>query len=200
MCAVFFAGCTADVKLELKQNGDVDVRFQGSAGAAFTKMIQASTGTGVEIYDTKEIEKELSKSGFSKVKVTSNKADITVSMTENTAKSFLFTSGILTKTTTDLSTQINPKTLAAFYTTADEQIAMILDLLLAPVFNDETMSEEEYLETLASFYGDGIASELKESVVKLTLVNAQGKKATQTIPLTKLLCLAESISLHSSNL
>lgn len=204
-CLACFTGCTADVKLELKKDGNVQVSFKGGAGQAFTKMIQAATGisgaeSGFEIYDTKEIAMELSKAGFSNVQVNSNKADITVSMTENTGKSFLFTSGILKKSESELSTELNPKNLADFYASADEQLAMILDLLLAPVFNDETMSENEYLETLASFYGEGIAKELKESTIKITLVNANGKKVNQSIPLVKLLCLAESISLHSSNL
>lgn len=205
LSCLVLTGCTADVKLELKKDGNVQVSFKGGAGQAFTKMIQAATGTGgtgadLEIYDTKEIAKELSKSGFSNVQVNSNKADISVSMTENTGKSFLFSSGILKKTEGELSTELNPKNLAAFYSTADDQIVMILDLLLAPVFNDEEMSENEYLEILASFYGEGIAKELKESTIKITLVNANGKKVNQTVPLVKLLCLAESISLHSSNL
>lgn len=204
-CLSVFSGCTADVKLELKKDGNVQVSFKGGAGQAFTKMIQAATGTGgpgadLEIYDTNEIAMELAKSGFSNVQVNSNKADITVSMTENTGKSFLFTSGILKKTKEELSTELTPKSLSAFYSTADEQIVMILDLLLAPVFNDETMTQEEYLEILASFYGEGIAKELKESTIKITLVNVNGKKVNQTIPLAKLLCLDETISLHSSNL
>lgn len=43
-----------------------------------------------------------------------------------------------------------------------------MDLLLAPVFNDEEMTVEEYLEVIAAFYGDSVAEELKTSKVKVT--------------------------------
>ena len=59
---------------------------------------------------------------------------------------------------------------------------------LAPVFNNETMSETEYLEILGSFYGDGAADEVSKSIVKINLVSKDGSKQTLKYPLSQLLC------------
>ena len=59
---------------------------------------------------------------------------------------------------------------------------------MAPVFNDEKMSETEYLETIAAFYGEKMAGELAESFVRLIVINADGKKQVQKISIPKLLC------------
>ena len=65
---------------------------------------------------------------------------------------------------------------------------MTLDLFLAPVFNNETMSEAEYLEMLGSFYGDGAADEVSKSVVKINLISKDGSKQTLKYPLSQILC------------
>ena len=65
---------------------------------------------------------------------------------------------------------------------------MTLDLFLAPVFNDEVMSEAEYLEMVASFYGNDAAKEVSESVVKINLISKDGAKETLTYPLSQIFC------------
>ena len=50
------------------------------------------------------------------------------------------------------------------------------------------MSEEEYLEMLGSFYGDGAADEVSKSIVKINLVSKDGSKQTLKYPLSQLLC------------
>ena len=65
---------------------------------------------------------------------------------------------------------------------------MILDLFLAPVFNDEEMSEEEYLEMVGAFYGEGTATEVSQSFVKINLISKDGSKETLNLPLTQLFC------------
>lgn len=187
------SGCTSEVNLELKEDGKVEVQFKGSAGAAFTKMIQSATGSSDVIFETDEIKMELEKSGFTKVKVSSNKSDLMVSMTEPVARTFLSKSGLVQVQKKSIKAVIDRKNLSNFYNAADDQIVMVLDLLLAPVFNDEEMDVSEYLDTLASFYGAGISKEIAESVVKITVSSPDGKKDSKTIPLATLLCLTEAI-------
>lgn len=189
------SGCTSEVELKLKEDGKVDVQFKGSAGPAFTKMIQSATGNSQVIFETGEIKLELEKSGFTNVKVTSNKSDLMVSMTEPAAKTFLSKSGLVQTNKKAIKAEVNRNNLANFYNTADDQIVMVLDLLLAPVFNDEEMTTNEYLETLASFYGAGISKEIAESVVKVTVCSPDGKKDSKNIPLATLLCLNETIEI-----
>ena len=198
---VFCAGCTSEITLELKKDGSVDVEFSGVAGTAFATMINSVSGmsgngaaAGSVIFDTKEIEYEMSSNGFSQVKASSKKgSDLTVTMTDKNGKSALFTSGVVSVKDGKLNASLSPQSLVKFYKAADSQTVMFLDMLLAPIFNDEVMTQEEYLEVLASFYGDEIADEMKNSSFRITLKNPDGTKTIQNIGFTKLLTLNEVI-------
>ena len=197
---VLCAGCTSEITLELKKDGSVDVEFSGAAGNAFAALINSANGitesegadsTSV-IFDTKEIEYEMGSHGFSKVKAVSKKGtDLTVSMTDKNKKSAMFTSGVINVENGKLTASLSPQTLIKFYKTADSQTVQFLDMLLAPIFNDEQMSQEEYLEILAAFYGEEIAEEMKTSKFKITLKNPDGTQTIQTVPFVKLLTLDE---------
>ena len=200
---VLCAGCTSEITLELKKDGSVDVEFSGAAGNAFAALINSANGlSGDEatansssvIFDTKEIEYEMGSHGFSKVKAVSKKGtDLTVSMTDKNKKSAMFTSGVVSVENGKLNAQLSPQTLVKFYKTADSQTVQFLDMLLSPIFNEEQMSQEEYLEILAAFYGEEIAEEMKASKFKITLKNPDGSQTVQTVPFVKLLTLDEVI-------
>ena len=198
LCTVFFTGCTSEIELELKKDGTVDVKFNGSAGTAFAALINAAAGSTSQsdqvIFDTKEIEYEMSHNGFSNVKaVTKAGADLSVTMTDKNGKSALFTSGVVTAEKGKLSLALSPQTLKKFYDSADSQTTAFLDMLLSPLFNDEVMSEEEYIELLASFYGEEIAQEIKDSNFRITLKNADGTKRLYSLGIAQLLTLNEVI-------
>ena len=198
---VLCAGCTSEITLELKKDGSVDVEFSGSAGTAFAALIQSANGMTLSdatsssasvTFDTKEIEYEMGSNGFSKVKAVSKKGtDLTVSMTDKNKKSAMFTSGIVSVENGKLSAQLSPQTLVKFYNSADSQTVQFLDMLLAPIFNDEQMSQEEYLEVIEAFYGEDIAQEMKSSKFRITLKNPDGSQTVQTVPFVKLLTLDE---------
>ena len=199
--ACAFASCTTEITLELKKDGSVDVDFSGTAGNAFTALITSASGMSDTkdaspsvIFDTKQIEYEMSSNGFSKVKVASKKGtDLAVTMTDKNGKSALFTSEVVKVENGKLTASLSPQTLVKFYKTADSQTVQFLDMLLAPIFNDEQMSEEEYLEVLASFYGEEIAQEMKNSSFRITLKNPDGTQTVQNIKFVKLLTLNETL-------
>ena len=112
-------------------------------------------------------------------------------MTDKDGKSALFTSGVISIENNKLNACLSPKELVAFYNSTDSQTTMFLDMLLSPVLNDELMTEEEYLELLASFYGEDIAQEIKEGIFRITLKNPDGTQTVQSIKFTKLLTLDE---------
>lgn len=189
--STLFISCTAEATLELKSSGQISISFTGATGEAFTKMLSAAVGeTNGMVFDTKEIGYELAKSGFTKVKVnTKTGKDIFIDMEDEKQKSYLFKSGVVSVKNNVLEMNLNKKSVMNFYNMADEQIVAVLDLLLAPVFNDESMSESEYLETIAAFYGQGAADELKASNLKVTLIAPDKTKKVHTIPFTTILTL-----------
>jgi hypothetical protein len=185
--AILFASCTTEVTLTVKPDDSVDIRFEGGAGNAFTKMIAG--GSTDAIIDTDTVTYELARAGFSNVKAEQKGGGaVLISMSDLKQSSYVFSSGIAKVEKGRLSAAITRKSLEDFYKSADEQTRMTLDLFLAPVFNDEIMSEEEYLEMLGSFYGEAAAKEVSESVVKISLISLDGTKETLRFPLVQLLC------------
>ena len=192
--AILFASCTTEVTLTVKPDDSVEIRFEGGAGNAFTKMIASASGVAGSgstdaIIDTDTVTYELARAGFSNVKAEQKTGGaVLISMSDKKKSSYIFTSGIVKAEKGRLSAAITRKSLEDFYKSADEQTRMTLDLFLAPVFNDEVMSEAEYLEMVASFYGNDAAKELSESVVKINLISKDGAKETLTYPLSQIFC------------
>lgn len=187
---LFFISCTTEVTLTLKSDDSLAIRFEGGAGEAFTKMISSASGlAGDSLVDPDSVSFELAKAGFADVKVEEKSgAAVTISMSDKTKSSYIFSSGILKAEKGKLKAAITRKSLEDFYNNADEQTRMTLDLFLAPVFNNENMSEDEYLEMLGSFYGEAAAKEVSQSLVKINLISKDGSKETLTYPLTQVFC------------
>ena len=191
LISVFLVSCTTEVTLTVKADDSVDIRFEGGAGEAFTKMISSASGVNSDsnIIDVDAVSYELAKAGFSSVKVEQNEDRlVSINMSDKKQDSYIFSSGIIKSEKGKLEAAIVRKSLEDFYNSADEQTRMTLDLFLAPVFNNEVMSEAEYLEMLGSFYGEGAADEVSQSVVKINLVSKDGTSQTLRYSLTQLLC------------
>ncbi len=194
--AVFFISCQAEVTLTLQKDDSVDIRFDGGAGAAFAKMISSAAGVGNQnapsnemLIDTDAVSYELAKAGFSNVNVNQKQGGaVSIAMSDKTQTSYIFSSQIVKADKGCLIAAITRKSLEDFYNSSDEQTRMILDLFLAPVFNNEEMTEDEYLEMVGSFYGENAANEVAESLVKINLISKDGTKETLNIPFTQLMC------------
>lgn len=189
MLISLFASCTTEVTLTLQKDDSVAITFEGGAGKAFTKMISSAAGAGDSLIDEKEVSYELAKAGFSDVKVNQKKnGAVAISMTDKKQSSYIFTSGIVKSEKGSLKAAITRKSLEDFYAASDEQTRMILDLFLAPVFNNEEMTEEEYLEMVGAFYGQDASKEVAESLVTLNLISKDGSKESLKFPLTQVFC------------
>ena len=194
-----FWSCTTEVTIKENSNGIIDISFSGAAGQAFAKMISSSSDyqSDTVIFETDQIQFELLKSGFENVDVKSKAgSDLQISMQEKTKNTFLYKSGLFSGKE-NLKITLSPKELTEFYKLADEQIILFLDLLLAPIFNDEVMSQEEYLETIASFYGESASKEISESNIKINLTDKNNQTKTFSFPIAQLLTLQETIILEN---
>ena len=186
---LLLSSCSVKINLKLQQDGTVNITFNGGAGAAFSKMVVSASG-GEENFNAKDITDELLKSGFTNVKTeVKGVSDIKITMTDGNKKSYIFTSGFVSAEDKKLKINISRKNLKAFYDSANEQVQMILDLFLAPVFNDEEMTQEEYLETIGTFYGASAAEEIRESKIEFVVENPSGEKSFFTYKMADLLCV-----------
>lgn len=198
-----FSSCKVFISLTQNQNGDVTVSFSGIPEEAFIKTIKSflevesdSFSSPNSIIDTEEIRSFLLSSGFLNVEV-SNKigAAVDIKMTIPKGKTFLFDTNLLKEDDDSFSINLSPATLQSFYANADEQIISILDILISPAFYGEEISEEEYLETIASLYGNDVAAEMDNSTIFITLKNKNGKVVKKSLPLKTLLTLKQNIDI-----
>ena len=183
--------CTTEVTLTVQKDDSVAINFEGGAGYAFTKMLSSAAGVSASgqadaaVIDEAAVSYELARAGFDSVRIQQKKGgSVQISMNDKKQSSYIFTSGIIKSNNGRLSAAISKKSLEDFYASADEQTRMILDLFLAPVFNDENMTEAEYLEMLASFYGKSAADEVSQSLVKINLISKDGSRESLRYPLT----------------
>ena len=200
-----FSSCKVFLSLTQNQNGDVNVEFSGIPEEAFINTIKSFLATDSEsttnknlIIDTAQIKSFLINSGFTNVEVSNQiGANVDIKMTIPKDKTFIFDSHLLEEDETNNSFSINlsPATLQTFYTNADEQIISILDILISPAFYGEEISEEEYIETIASLYGNDVAAEMNKSEIYITLKNKSGKVVKKSLPLKTLLTLKQSIKI-----
>lgn len=191
--------CTSEIVLKQEKSGSINVKFSSVAGNAFIKMVKsaAADDDGNVLIDVNAITHELEKSGFVNVDIEKkNVIDFDVFMDDFFGNSILISSGLLSSTADEFSANITAAKFADFYNKADDDLVNILDMFLAPVFNDEEMWESEYIELLASFYGDDVANEIKESSLKITLEDVNGKKKSKTVSLAKLFTLQEPVIIN----
>lgn len=188
--SLIFNSCTTDLTLELLPNGSLAVDFSGSAGEAFAKMIATSTSSSEDnLFDKEEVSYQLGKSGFSNIIFESNKQDLKLKLEDKTRKSYIFTSGIVFSDGKKLKIKLSPENLYEFYSSCDENLLLVLDLLLSPVFNQEVMTQNEYLELVGSFYGESFAKEIKQSLININIKTPDGQIKKKKIPLSELLTL-----------
>ena len=186
--------CTSEVTLTAQKDGSVKVNFDGKCGPYFETMLRSFSDTqNGPLFDVSAIKTSFITDGFKNVAVKApDSVGISVDMI-SPKNTYLFSSGLVIAEENNVFVKVSPEILKNFYKSADEDIISVLDLLLAPVFNDEVMSEEEYLDTIESFYGEDASAEIGSCEIKLKLVSTDGKKKEVSVPLTKLLTLTETL-------
>lgn len=193
-----FFSCSAEIVFEVKKDGNVKISYDGDLSGDFLQFLINQNGKNTELdlgnienteLDVEVLTESLKNSGFENIQILSGKLkNILITMEDKSQKSVLFYSKLLKMQNGSLSVDFSYENLRNFYENADEQLQSDLDLLLAPVFNDEKMTETEYLETIATFYGEKMASELAESFISLIVINIDGKQQVQKISIPKILC------------
>ena len=193
-----FFSCSAEIVFEVKKDGNVKISYDGDLSGDFLQFLINQNDKNAELdlgnienteLDVEVLTESLKNSGFENVQILSGKLkNILITMEDKSQKSVLFYSKLLKMQNGSLSVDFSYENLRNFYENSDEQLQSDLDLLLAPVFNDEKMTETEYLETIATFYGEKMASELAESFISLIVINIDGKQQVQKISIPKILC------------
>lgn len=180
--AGLFVSCDSSLKITTLKNGATQVNFDFSCGPAIEKLVSNLTGEDVAL-NTVEISSSLEKQGFSQVQAIAN-GYLAANIKFTDEKNILFE-----KTDGPLTLALSPAIMLDFYKNCDAETQALLDLFLSPVFNEESMTQDEYLETVASLYGKDVSAELKKSNLNIEI----NQKKYQ-ISLVKLLTLDEILT------
>ncbi|QTQ17077.1 hypothetical protein [Treponema parvum] len=182
-----------------------DIKYNSSLGPALTSLVntllnasqpnsQAAFKPSSEeaarqsFFDAVEIREGLKKAGFTDVVCLASKDSslkINAKLPSLTT-SFLFQTVYRTKT--GIALKLSPETLQSLLKIMPQDLQTCADLLMAPVFTGEAMTQKEYKELIGSVYGQEIASELERSLLSIKLTFS-GKTETFTVPLIEILTL-----------
>ena len=202
--------CSPALSISLKNDDSVDVQFEITNTESFFSNFSAFMDFSEEnFYDKEILSSNLQSIGFSDINLEIGKnADLKLFAQLNNFSQLKEENPITSlfiKKQDSFEISINPDNLIEVLETIPE-ITDYLDLLMAPVYTGEEITEQEYLELFATVYGESFAKDFENTnfVVKINVldkiknietakdniasVNFEGNVSNIKIPLYKLLC------------
>ncbi|MBQ0161689.1 MAG: hypothetical protein KBS84_00840 [Treponema sp.] len=143
------------------------------------------------IFDTLEIEKALLKCGYTEpeaksFKPNSTSEQLSISATASNEKlPFIkkhFTKKQAVSSFDKLEITLSPEILQNLITSQNSIIQKYADLLMAPCFTGEELTESEYRDLVASLYGNEIANELLRGKIKIIMRDGAAKQQIDKLP------------------
>lgn len=203
-----FTGCPLEVTITSSNQNSHETSYTINTTAEkpvielVTSFDNSTAPADARIFDSLEIEKSLLKCGFTEPKARAFKPDpsseeLTIEANASDEK-FPFIKKYFTEKPSSsfekIEITLSPEILQKLITSQNSIIQKYADLLMAPCFTGEEISETEYRELVASLYGNKIADELLRGTVKIILCDGiTRQKAEQCfileIPLIEILTL-----------
>lgn len=205
---LFFTGCPVSINVTALENNQLSYNFSTTAGKATNELISSFDNSNASndnnnvnstMFDTLEIERALFQMGLTENRATLSKttnAEETLNISfKSSDNKFGFIKIIRNNEglATQMKITLSPEILQNLITNQNNVIQKYADLLMAPCFTGELMSKEEYIELVASLYGNEIAEEITSGSIKIFLKNSRAKKIPEafSIPLIDILTLTE---------
>ena len=189
----FFSSCGVQISLK---SSDVGAEFNLSIdmGNAFLETISGAlgieNGSVFALFDTEELRSVLSEADFYDVSVqfeSERKMRISGKFDWNSNNPL-----VLSKIVNPLQNRaalliFSAENLQSLYALLPRDFKNYLDMFMAPSFTGEEMNDDEYMDLLASVYGDGLIEELKSAMITVTMLNGEAQLTEKNIPLLKIL-------------
>ena len=218
-CPIFFS-CNIDVTLRENENltYGITVNVTGSreieeAMHGVLKLVDARA-----IFDQGAIVDKLTKSKANDISVTTTSlCNLNASfVTETVSDLFPEKNSLITHEKNITTITLDEQTVNDCLAMLPDESLTVLDLLSAPIFTQENLGEEEYLQNISVLYGENIVNLLKPGTITLSFKSQKPVKSAKsepsdfatcdvkknevkfTIPLVKLLCLRERLLLTIS--
>lgn len=193
--------CKTELKISVLPSGKIAVEYCAVPGKAFSETILAISGEEIYsdepiVFNANQIKTSVDQTGLEEIDVSGVKnSTLDIKGIIPSDKTDIFSkSGIIKYGTTakDVEIVISVETLQKFYELCPEQFQNYIDLFMSPSFTGEEMTTEEYVDLVASVYGQELADEVLTSKLKITLQN-NDKKVIKEISLLDILNNSASI-------
>ena len=191
--ALFFTSCGVQVSLKPTDAG-AEFAFSLDMGEAFLETIYGVSGiedeSVSEIFDCEEIKSALSESDFYDVAV-QLKGERTLHVNGkfkwNSENPLVLSKMVNPSPSKTIQVVFSAANLQDLYTHLPQDFKNYLDMFMAPSFTGEEMADSEYMDLLASVYGEALVKELQSASIKLTVLGDGQKPREHTVPLIKML-------------
>lgn len=199
-CSVilFLTSCKSQIKITFSKNA-CTVKYSTKLGKALFDTFYAFAGEteSERIFDTEQFKQIFSEGGLKNVSAESKVIDeisIQGDIDGNNGD-FISGSSIIKSSYNGKNVEIefSRNNLLKMYDNMPSIMRSYIDLFMAPVFTEEEMSNEEYLELISSVYGQILADEIKTSTVDFIVVLSDGKTKQFSLELIDLINIKTDI-------
>lgn len=199
-CSVilFLTSCKSQIKITFSKNA-CTVKYSTKLGKALFDTFYAFAGEteSERIFDTEQFKQIFLEGGLKNVSAESKVIDeisIQGDIDGNNGD-FISGSSIIKSSNNGKNVEIEftRNNLLKMYDNMPSIMRSYIDLFMAPVFTEEEMSNEEYLELISSVYGQILADEIKTSTVDFIVVLSDGKTKQFSLELIDLINIKTDI-------
>jgi hypothetical protein len=212
-------GCSPSVTLIVRPDAADSASFSSTMSSTAEKLVRkmsksADTGASAasgELYDAAKMKASLTKAGFTAKRLEfPNQTGLSMDLTYAGPESLPASCFVIDRKKRTATCTLTREAVNALSGAINEDARAYLDMLMAPVFTGEELSEAEYAGIIGAAYGKTLAGELKQSFFTLKIrcpepitraeitapgsAKSTGNVATFLIPLSSLLVLSTPIS------
>lgn len=199
-CSVilFLTSCKSQIKITFSKNA-CTVKYSTKLGKALFDTFYAFAGEteSERIFDTEQFKQIFSEGGLKNVSAESKVIDEISIQGDIDGNNGDFISGasIIKSSNNGKNVEIefSRNNLLKMYDNMPSIMRSYIDLFMAPVFTEEEMSNEEYLELISSVYGQILADEIKTSTVDFIVALSDGKTKQFSLELIDLINIKTDI-------
>ena len=186
--SLLFMSCTSSVELHANADGSINILYDAAFDSAFIEIMQSLSGeSGPQLFDADEMTSQFRAAGIKDVRVASP-ANASLGIALRLPKEGndpISRSGCISRSARSSAITVSPASCAKLYKLLPDTMQSYIDLCMAPLFLGEPMSQNEYVDLIASVYGQALADELKRSKIKISLFAPNDeKKASKTVELS----------------
>ena len=191
--SLFFTSCKSSVSVKPSAVGadfDVSISFGSAFCGLFSAVFPSEKGGETRsFFDDAQIAQVLTATGIQNVRVKSNgQTSLQISGSAAASGNPLVDSGIIVFAPDgNVSLVFSSQNLQALYGLLPFELASYIDMLMAPAFTGEEMTDGEYIDSVATVYGKNVADELNDGEVKFNIHGTDDRTNSSSLSAVKLL-------------